>query len=162
MCQAGLYVPGRAATIEAVDAVLTHFPRSEALDIGRFADEMRRLRELFGRATPRSLILLNESLAATNAAESLDLAREVVGALQVLSARVIYTTHLYELAAESEAFNSREDGCGRVTSLVAHPGRNFRIERRPPAGSSQAREVARQYGISYGQLIEVLRQRGIG
>ncbi len=163
MGQAGLCVPGTRAAIGPVDAIHTHFPRSERgeLDFGRFADEMRRLRDLFAHATPASLILLNESLAATSAQESLELAREVVAALQVLAARAIYTTHLYELAAEAGSFNARTTGEGRVTSLIAQTGRSFRIEPGPPAGSSQAREVARRHGISYAQLIDVLRDRGI-
>ncbi len=163
LCQAGLYVPGSDAALGVVDAIHTHFPRAERSDLesGRFADEMRRLRDIFARATPRSLILLNESLTATSARESLALAREVVSALQMLGARSVYTTHLFELAEEAESFNRRTAGAGRVTSLVALPGRGFRIERGPPAGSSEAREVALRFGISYDQLVSVLRQRGI-
>jgi hypothetical protein len=163
LCQAGLYVPGSDASLGVVDAIHTHFPRGEhgGLDSGRFADEMRRLRDVFTHATPRSLILLNESLTATSARESLELAREVVSALQMLGARAVYTTHMFELAEEADAFNQRTAGAGRVTSLVARPGQSFRIERGPPSGSSEAREVASRFGISYAQLVSVLRQRGI-
>jgi DNA mismatch repair ATPase MutS len=163
MCQAGLPVPGLRARLAVVDAVHTHFPRSERGDLesGRFAEEMRRLREIFAQATPQSLILLNESLAATNSRESLELAREVVGALQALGARAIYTTHLFELASEAAAFNRDAVGPGCVVSLVARPDLNYRIERGPAAGSSHAREVAARCGISFAQLIELLRSRGI-
>ncbi len=163
MCQAGLHVPGTSALLGTIDAVHTHFPRNERGDLesGRFADEMRRLRDIFAQATPDSLILLNESLTATSARESLELAREVVSALQVLGARAIYTTHLYELAAEADAFNAGTPGPGRVTSLAAEPGPSFRIALGPPAGSSHAREVASRYGISFAQLVEVLRSRKI-
>jgi DNA mismatch repair ATPase MutS len=163
LCQAGLPVPGRSARVSAVDSIHTHFPRSERVDLesGRFADEMRRLRDIFARATPASLILLNESLTATSARESLELAREVVGALQILGARAVYTTHLYELAAEADAFNARTTGPGRVGSLVARPGSSFKIEPGPPAGSSHAREVAARFGVSYEQLVDVLRGRRI-
>jgi DNA mismatch repair protein MutS len=86
----------------------------------------------------------------------------------MLGARSIYTTHLYELAAEAEDFNAATRGAGRVASHVARFERNgndvrftFKIEPGVPAGSSHAREVAARYGVSYTQLLEVLRQRGI-
>ena len=163
LAQAGLPVPGTAARLAAVDAIHTHFPRTERQDIdsGRFADEMRRLSDIFEQATPASLILLNESLTATSARESLELAREVVSALQVLGARAIYTTHLYELAAEAEVFNAGTAGPGRVASVVADPEHRFRIEPGPPAGSSRARDVAAHYGVGYESLVKVLRERGI-
>jgi len=163
MGQAGLPVPGTRAAMSVVDAIHTHFPHGERgdLDSGRFAEEMRRLRDIFAQATPASLVLLNESLATTSPRESLELAREVVSALQVLGAPAIYTTHLYELASEAEAFNTGTAGPGRVASLVARPDRSYRIEAGPPAWSSQAREVAVRCGISYDQLIELLRSRGI-
>lgn len=163
LCQAGLRVPGFSASMNAVDAIHTHFPKSEHgdLDSGRFAEEMRRLRDIFAQATPESLILLNESLTTTSARESLELAREVVAALQALGARAIYTTHLYELAADAEVFNRSPVGPGRVTSLVAHPGHSYRIEPGPPAGSSHAREVAARLGVGYSQLVDLLKSRGI-
>jgi len=163
MAQAGLPVPGTKASLPVVDAICTHFPRTERgdLDSGRFAEEMRRLRDIFAQATPRSLVLLNESLASTSPRESLELAREVVGALQVLGARAIYTTHLYELASEADAFNTGAAGPGRVSSLVARPDLSHRIERGPPAGSSHAREVAARLGVGYTQLVDLLRGRGI-
>lgn len=163
MCQAGLLVPGVNARVSVVDAICTHFPRGERgdLDSGRFAEEMRRLRDIFARATPASLILLNESLGATSPRESLELAREVVRALQVLGARAIFTTHLYELASGAGAFNPDFAGPGRVTSLVARQDLSHRIEPGPPAGTSQAREIAARCGVGYNQLVDLLRSRGI-
>ncbi|MGA2977727.1 MAG: hypothetical protein ABSF77_20700 [Spirochaetia bacterium] len=170
MCQAGLYVPGTCAKLCSVDAIYTHFPAIEQreLDTGRFAEEVKRLGEMFAHATPQSLILLNESLTTTSPRESLELARELVSALQMLGARAVYTTHLYELAFETDDFNAKTRGVGKVASLVARfeqKGNDirftFKIESGPPAGSSHAREVASRYGISYTQLVEVLRNRGI-
>jgi hypothetical protein len=48
-----------------------------------------------------------------------------------------------------------------VGSLVARPGSSFKIEPGPPAGSSHAREVAARFGVSYEQLVDVLRGRKI-
>jgi hypothetical protein len=40
--------------------------------------------------------------------------------------------------------------------------RTFRIRPSPPLGTSYASEIARQHGISYPQLVELLDSRGIG
>jgi DNA mismatch repair protein MutS len=191
LAQAGLYVPARAARISPVDGIFTHFPAEEHPEIGtgRLGEEARRLRELFAAATPNSLILLNESLSATSPGESIALAREVVRVLRLLGARAIFTTHLHELAAEVEALNRDSPGRGRIVSLVAlvedggegcgaaavgppdpesragqagaAARRTFKIVPGAPAGYSHAREIAAGHGVSYEQLEELLRKRGV-
>jgi hypothetical protein len=39
--------------------------------------------------------------------------------------------------------------------------RTFRIRPSPPLGTSYASEIARQHGISYPQLVELLQDRGV-
>jgi MutS domain V len=50
LAQAGLRVPGRQARISPADAIFTHFPLEERLErgTGRFGDEARRVRAIFG------------------------------------------------------------------------------------------------------------------
>ncbi|MBN1401450.1 MAG: hypothetical protein JXA74_11475 [Anaerolineae bacterium] len=183
--QAGLLVPGRRARLSPVDAILTHFPMAEAfsLDAGRLGDEARRLASIFHRATPDSLILLNESLSSTSPGECLYLAQDVVRALRYLGGRAIYATHLHELAACTEMLNRQTPGQSRIASLVAladdagppdesascpngltrEARPTFRIEPGPPRGLSYARQIASQYGISFRQLltsIDARRQAG--
>ncbi|MCL7454063.1 MAG: hypothetical protein M8467_13550, partial [Anaerolineae bacterium] len=121
LAQAGLFVPGSEALISPVDNVYTHFPSEEELvkGTGRFGDEAQRLRELFARATRHSLVLLNESLSGTYAGESLYLARDVVRILRLLGARVVFATHLHELAERVEAINDELDGDSLAVSMVS-------------------------------------------
>jgi DNA mismatch repair protein MutS len=167
LAQAGLYVPARSARISPVDGIFTHFPAREhpELDTGRLGEEARRLRELFSRATPRSLVLLNESLSATSPAESLLLARDVVRILRLLGAGAIYTTHMHELAAEAEQLNAESPGSARIASLISlvedGSRRTFRIEPGAPTGYSYAGQIAAEHGVSYDQLERLLRKRGV-
>jgi DNA mismatch repair protein MutS len=176
LAQAGLYVPAQQAELSPVDGLYTHFPAEEVfeLDSGRLGEEAQRLKEIFTRATPFSLVLLNESLATTSPRESLELARDVVRGLRLLGTRAVYTTHLHELAAEAQQISREAAGQGRVTSMVSlvelqEPSagevgqtvrRTFKIVPQAPSGRSFAAEVASRYGISYPQLEELLRQRG--
>jgi DNA mismatch repair protein MutS len=165
MAQAGLYVPAARACISPVDAIFTHYPVEERLDLGtgRLGDEAQRLKLIFEHATRSSLVLLNESLASTSPGESLYLAQDVVGALRHRGVRAIYTTHLHELAAAAEQINREIAGDSRVVSLVASPSygedharRTYRVIASPPMGRSYAREIAEGYGITYTQLTKAI------
>jgi len=178
LAQVGLFVPGSQARISPADGVYTHFPTEEELvrGTGRFGDEAQRLRQILEQATRHSLILLNESLSGTYAGESLYLSRDVVLILRMLGARVVFATHLHELAEQVEAINAEAAGDSRVVSLVssrigqatmaqgAHEvaeRRTYRVVRSRPMGRSYALELARHYGISLDQLRQVLMDRGV-
>jgi hypothetical protein len=175
LCQAGLYVPGRSARISPVDGIYTHFPVEErpSLEAGRLGEEARRLSDIFAHATRHSLVLLNESLSSTSPGEGLYLARDVLRALKLLGARVIFATHLHELAEGLEHANAEWPGDCKLVSLVAQTvnesastgadangRRTYKIVRGPALGSSYARDIARRYGISFEQLAQALHERG--
>ena len=173
LAQAGLPVPARAARISPVDALYTHFPAPEGATPGRgrLDDEAARLAAIFQRATPHSLILLNEVLAGTSTSEALGLAVDVVRGLRLLGARAIYVTHVHELAERVDEINARTAGDGMVGSLVADAereagedglhGRTFRVHPGPPRGVSYASDIAARHGIGYAQLQQLLRARGV-
>jgi len=175
LAQVGMYVPGSRARISPVDGIYTHFPIEEKVgrDTGRFGEESKRLSSIFQRATRHSLVLLNESLSSTAAGESLYLARDVVRILMLMGARVIFATHLHELAAGVDALNAETAGDSRVASLVAslvseggngtgdEIQRTYRVVPSPPMGYSYAQEIARRYGISFEQLEAQLKERGV-
>ncbi len=165
LAQAGMPVPADSAALSPVDAILLHFPAEEKpnMESGRLGEEAGRLRDIFRRATRHSLLLLNESLASTSATESFFLARDVVCCLRMLGARAIFVTHLHELAADCEAINREVAGDSRVQSLISQVDdgvdglrRTYRVAPAPPRGQSYAREIARQYGISFEQLQALL------
>jgi DNA mismatch repair ATPase MutS len=172
LVQAGLYVPASRARISPVDAIFTHFPVEERpnAESGRLGEEAQRLNDIFSHATRHSLILLNESLSSTSFGESLYLARDIARALRLLGARGIYATHLHELAASVNNLNETSMGDSKLISLVSLVNENgsnsistrtYKIVTGPPMGHSYAREIAARYGISYEQLAQTLRQRGV-
>ncbi|MFN2143046.1 MAG: MutS-related protein [Candidatus Promineifilaceae bacterium] len=172
LAQLGLPVPGTSAEISPVDAIYTHYPLEERLDLGtgRFGDEAQRIRAIFERVTGDSLVLFNESLATTNMGESVFLAQNIVRSLREIGARVIFTTHLHDLAAAVERINTDTAGDSIVISLVASPqvgdledesGYSYRIQARPPLGRSYAENIAARHGISRDQLRTLLKERNL-
>lgn len=167
--QAGWYVPGSQARISPVDHIYTHFPMEERPDLetGRFGEEAARLGEIFQKATPYSLVLLNESLTSTNLTESLHLAEDVVRGLRLLGARAIFNTHLHELARNAEHLNTEVAGAAKVVSLVAEVTTDragdiqptYQVRPGLPQGISYARRIAAQHGISFEKISETLKRR---
>jgi hypothetical protein len=64
-------------------------------------------------------ILLDESLASTNPAESLYIAQNIVRLLRRLRARTMFATHLHELAAAVAVLHGSTAGDSLIVSLVA-------------------------------------------
>lgn len=163
MAQAGLFVPAREARVSPVDYLATHFPHREqsASELGRFGEEVARLSGIFDRISPESLILLNESFASTNPTEAMTFGEEVLKALGEAGARVLVATHLLDMAR-------RAPGLGPFTALTAEveagaegARRTFRIVPGMPKDSSYAYDLVRRAGMTYEQLSERLRQRGV-
>jgi DNA mismatch repair protein MutS len=90
-----------------------------------------------------------------------------------MGTRSVFATHLHELAAEADALNASIKGDSHILSLVASlieeedvengttVTRSYKIVPSPPMQSSRARELARQYGVSFDQLHQLLRERGV-
>jgi DNA mismatch repair ATPase MutS len=170
MAQAGLFVPARSATVSPADTVLTHFPSGEAgsIETGRLSQELGDLARLFDSATGRSLLLLNESLASTNASEALVVAEEMLTALRRIGTRTLYATHLHEIAGRLEELNEPTDAGPKIGALTAETiwdgdavRRTYRITEGTPYGKSFARDLAQRHGISYEQLLEKFENRGL-
>jgi DNA mismatch repair protein MutS len=160
-----LNIPASAAQISPIDTIFTHFPAIETWLHGRLEEEAERLREMFERSTPYSLVLLNESLASTTPTEGLFLARDVLAGLRTIGVRGIYATHLVELCSWIGEIEGAVSGDSKLINLVAgvrftpdgHPEPTFQIMPGTPAGSGYAQEIARRHGISLEQILELRR-----
>lgn len=160
LAQWGVYVPASSARICPCDNIYTHFPADEndTVDLGRLGEESKRLAEIFDMATPRSLMLLNESLATTSVAEGLFIAKDVVRAMRYLGVRCIFNTHMHELARSLDELNAQE-GTSRVESLVTgvqHGERSFKVSIMPPQGVSYAGDIAKKYGVTFDQIKDTI------
>jgi DNA mismatch repair protein MutS len=159
MSQAGLFLPAQSARLSPVDSILTHFPALETRQQGRLAEEAERLRELFGRVTPHSLVLLNETFSSTSAVEAVYLAHDILAALRAVGARAIYATHLIDLTSRLDEIEAAVEGDCRLFSLAAGVRVNDDGDMVPTytimrgQGRSYAREVARRHGISLEQIL---------
>ena len=102
MAQAGFYVPASKVVISMADRVFCRVGASDDLASGRstFMVEMVETATILNRATPQSLVILDEIGRGTATFDGLSLAWAVVEHLhEVVGARVLFATHYHELSA---------------------------------------------------------------
>src|SRR5581483_6638181 len=145
MMQAGMFVPAESFSGSLCEGLFTHYKREEdvRMESGKFDEELSRMSDIVDRLTPRSLMLFNESFAATNEREGSEIARQVVRALLEAGVRVFFVTHMYDLA---HGFHAE----GRDASLFlraerrADGRRTFRILEGEPLPTSHGEDVYRR------------------
>jgi DNA mismatch repair ATPase MutS len=100
MMQCGMFVAARSLTANVSTGVFTHFKREEdtSMESGKLDEELARMSEIADAVTPNSLVLFNESFAATNEREGSQIAREIIAALIDSESKVLFVTHMYDLA----------------------------------------------------------------
>jgi DNA mismatch repair ATPase MutS len=100
MMQCGMFVPAEYFSANVCKRIFTHYKREEdsSMTRGKFDEELSRMSDIIDQITPHSLVLFNESFAATNDREGSEIARQITSALLDKKIKVLFVTHLYELA----------------------------------------------------------------
>ena len=100
MTQAGMFVGAQECEISVCAGLFSHFKREEdtTMTSGKLDEELIRMSEIADQISPQSLLLCNESFAATDEQEGSEIARQVIHAMLDSRVRVIFVTHLYDLA----------------------------------------------------------------
>jgi DNA mismatch repair protein MutS len=116
LAQAGCFVPARRASVGIVDRLFARIGAGDDLARGAstFLVEMAQTARILNRATPRSLVILDEVGRGTSTFDGLAIAQAVVEHLQgAVGCRTLFATHYLQLA-ELE----RLPGVGNVQVLV--------------------------------------------
>jgi hypothetical protein len=142
MMQAGMVVPAMEYTSSVCGGIFTHFKREEDVTMtsGKLDEELRRMSEIADRVAPGDVVLLNESLAATNEREGSQIASQVISALVDSGIRVWVVTHLYELA---RGLHEKRDRSFLFLRAERRPDgvRTFRITEGEPLPTSYGRDL---------------------
>ena len=100
MMQCGMFVPAESFCSNISDGLFTHYKREEdaTMKSGKLDEELSRMSDIVDNITSNSLMLFNESFAATNEREGSEIARQIICALLEKRIKVFFVTHLYEFA----------------------------------------------------------------
>jgi hypothetical protein len=131
MLQCGLFVTAEAFAASLHTGLFTHFKRQEdrTMRSGKFDEELVRMSAIADDIRARSIVLFNESFAATHEREGSEIARQIVSALIENDVTVFFVSHMYEFARsflddERVLFlraERREDGARSFRLTEAHP-----------------------------------------
>jgi len=102
MAQAGSFVPARRARVGIVDRLFARIGAGDDLASGAstFLVEMAQTARILNRATPRSLVILDEVGRGTSTFDGLAIAQAVVEHLHgAVGCRTLFATHYLQLAA---------------------------------------------------------------
>jgi DNA mismatch repair protein MutS len=148
----GWPVPGREARLFLFDQIFTHFERQEDMKNlrGKLHDDLFRIHRILGRASTRSIIIMNEIFSSTSLKDALYLSQKVMSRVMDLDALCVYVTFIEELSSLSAQTVSM------LSEVVpdAVITRTFKVVRRPADGRSYALSLAGQYRLKYDQLRE--------
>jgi DNA mismatch repair ATPase MutS len=100
MMQCGMFTPAETFTANVCDGLFTHFKREEdiTMESGKLDEELKRTSRIVDRLTLNSMVLFNESFAATNEREGSEIARQITMGLVEKGIKVFFVTHQYEFA----------------------------------------------------------------
>ncbi len=100
MMQCGMFVPAESLCANICEDLFTHYKRKEdaTMKSGKLDEELSRMSDIVDTITPNSMVLFNESFAATNEREGSEIARQIIKALLEKRIKVFFVTHLYEFA----------------------------------------------------------------
>jgi hypothetical protein len=100
MAQCGMPVAAEQFACPIRKEIFTHFKREEdkAMKSGKLDEELARMDDIADHLVPGSMILFNESFAATNEREGSEICRQITQALIDHHVDVFFVTHLYAYA----------------------------------------------------------------
>ncbi|MBK6696950.1 MAG: DNA mismatch repair protein [Myxococcales bacterium] len=158
--QAGFFVPARRARLPRADGLFVSLLEQSRADQreGRLGTELLRIRRLFERVGPGTLVVLDELCAGTNPSEGEEIFRLVVRLLGELRPAAFITTHLLAFAARM----AEEERATSLSFLQVE----LDVRERPTfqfvpgvATTSLAHRTAARLGVTEESLRRLLQQR---
>jgi DNA mismatch repair ATPase MutS len=146
-----MFVAAESFRAGACDGLVTHYKREEdaTMQRGKLDEELSRMSEIVDEIARHSILLCNESFASTNEREGSEIARQIVRAMLYKQIKVIFVTHMYDLA---HSFYAQQPGNALFlrAEREADGCRTFKLTEHAPMPTSYGQDSYRRiFGVAH-------------
>ncbi len=165
----GLFVPASFAEVTFVDGIYTHFvaPDDIAQGEGRYRNELKRMKEVIEKATPYSLVILDEPCGGTSYEEGLRQSMTLLDGFHKLGPAVYFTTHMHPITKEVDKGRYPAAKNMSVECFYENRKMNYSYKIKSGAsGKSYGEEIAKEIGLMPDNIVQTVsrkaRENGYG
>lgn len=144
MMQSGMFAPAESFSANVCNALFSHYKREEdaTMKSGKLDEELSRMSDIVNHIGSNSMLLFNESFAATNEREGSEIARQIICALLEKRIKIFFVTHLYEFA-HGFFYKKMENAVFLRAERQADGGRTFKLIEGEPLQTSYGEDLYR-------------------
>ncbi|AXH14185.1 MutS-related protein [Malaciobacter mytili] len=152
LAQAGFYVPCKSMRFSIFDAVYTRISGADniAKGLSSFAVEMLELKNIFNRATKKSLILGDEISHSTETLSGLSIVASAILKLAKLESIFVFATHLHQLPEIKEIEELRNIISLHLSVMYEDKEDKLIFDRKLAYGSGSS-----MYGLEYARSLHM-------
>ncbi len=156
LAKLGLKTPGSEAKLLFFDNMFTHFEIEEKIEtlIGKLESDLIRVKDIMQKASPQSIIVMNEIFSSTSLQDAIFLAKQVLKSVLETDCLCVFVTFLDELASMSNKIVSMVSTVREDDVSV----RTYKIVRKKADGVSYAISVAQKHCLNYECLSKRLKR----
>ena len=147
MAQSGLHIPAhQGSQLPVFDDILADIGDEQSLEqsLSTFSSHIRRVSSIFGRATERSLVMMDELGAGTDPAEGAALGRSILDEIDSIGSLAIVTTHIGDLKTYAFGNPRAENAAVEFDLETLRPRYRLHIG---DIGQSNAMQIARRLNL---------------